>query len=129
MSDLVVVLLVEDEALLHMILEESLRDAGFEIVIAADGNKAVAELNQDAGRFHAVVTDIRLGDGPSGWDVARHARERAAEIPVVYMSADSAIEWTSKGVPKSIMIQKPFVMAQVVTAVATLLNSEHPKED
>ena len=41
------------------------------------------------------------------------------------MSGDSADQWPSKGVPKSVMISKPFVLAQVVTALATLLNEGH----
>jgi hypothetical protein len=38
------------------------------------------------------------------------------------MSGDSAPEWTSKGVPNSIMVAKPFAPAQIITAVSTLLN-------
>jgi hypothetical protein len=34
-----------------------------------------------------------------------------------------AVEWASKGVPNSIMLEKPFAPAQLVTAVANLLNS------
>ena len=35
----------------------------------------------------AIVTDIRLGHGPSGWEIARGAREQAPKIPVIYISA------------------------------------------
>jgi hypothetical protein len=43
-------------------------------------------------------------------------------IPVIYISGDSAADWSAEGVPESIMISKPFVMAQIITAVASLLN-------
>jgi FixJ family two-component response regulator len=69
-----------------------------------------------------LVTDIRLGTGPDGWDVARTARERNPELPIVYMTGDSAIAWPSHGVPKSILLQKPIAAAQLVTAISTLLN-------
>jgi hypothetical protein len=39
-----------------------------------------------------------------------------------YLSGDSAEDWTSKGVPHSIMLPKPFAPAQLVTAVSQLLN-------
>jgi hypothetical protein len=42
------------------------------------------------------------------------------------MSGDSAEEWASKGVPISIMLAKPFAPAQLVTAVAQLLNGCTP---
>ncbi len=43
-------------------------------------------------------------------------------MPVVYMSGDRSDDWASKGVPHSIMVAKPFAVAQVITAVVTLLN-------
>ena len=124
MSTIIILLLVEDEAGIRNILEEGLGDAGFELVVKDSGTSAIAELEADAGVFNVVMTDIRLGDGPSGWDVGRRARELVHGMPVVYMSGDSANEWASQGVPGSIMIEKPFVMAQVVTAIATLLNKD-----
>jgi CheY-like chemotaxis protein len=77
--------------------------------------------------FRAVVTDINLGrNRMDGWDVARHARENKPDMPVVYMTGDSADEWASKGVPNSILLTKPFAPAQLVTAVAQLLNAGPP---
>jgi len=43
-------------------------------------------------------------------------------MPVVDMSGDSASEWSSKGVPNSLMVAKPFAPTQVITAVSTLFN-------
>jgi hypothetical protein len=42
------------------------------------------------------------------------------------MSGDSAGDHTSQGVPDSIMVQKPFAAAQIVTAVSTLINKLPP---
>jgi DNA-binding response OmpR family regulator len=118
----ILLLLVEDEALIRMNLEEDLGDAGFTLVVAANGVEAMAELEADATRFRAVLTDIRFLPGPNGWEVARRARELVPHVPVVYMSGDSAHEWNSQGVPSSIMVAKPFVGAQIITAITTLLN-------
>jgi DNA-binding NtrC family response regulator len=121
-SPIQLLLLVEDDAILMLDAEETLKNAGFEPVTASSGAAALAALEVDAARFCAVVTDIRLGKGPSGWDVGHRARELVPAIPVVYMTADSAAEWSAHGVPHSILIQKPFVGAQLITAVTTLLN-------
>jgi DNA-binding response OmpR family regulator len=118
-----ILLLVEDEALILVDVEDGLTDAGFELVAAHDGNQALAALDADAQRFKAVVTDIQLGLGPDGWDVARHARELVPDMPVVYVSGGSTGDWSSKGVPDSVMIAKPFAMAQLITAVSTLINN------
>ena len=124
MSTKILLLLAEDEPLLHMILEEGLQEAGFEIVFAASGVAALNELEADAIRFRAVLTDIRLGAGPTGWDFGRRARELIADMPIVYMTGDSGYEWASKGVPNSILIRKPFVVPQIVMAISSLLNKD-----
>ncbi len=122
----VLLLVVENEAVVRLDLEDTLRDAGFSLVVAVRGDLAIAELEQNAARFGAVLTSIKLGPGPDGWDVARRARELVHGMPVIYMSSSTDGEWTSQGVPRSILIAKPFAAAQVVTAVATLLNQSTP---
>ena len=72
----------------------------------------------------ALVSDIRLGEGLSGWELARLAREESPNLPIVFISGDSAADHSAQGVPDSVMIQKPFVGAQLVTALANLLNSQ-----
>jgi DNA-binding response OmpR family regulator len=120
--------LVEDEELVQVMLHDAFTDAGFEVFTAGNGTKALAELEADVSRFNALVTDVRLGDGPSGWDVARRARELAPTMPVVYITGDSGHEWASNGVPNSVILAKPFAPAQIITAVATLLNeAQQPK--
>jgi len=69
------------------------------------------------------VTDVNLNDKLDGWEVARAARELDATMPVVYMTGTHTEDWASKGVPKSIMLAKPFAPAQLVTAIAQLLNA------
>jgi DNA-binding response OmpR family regulator len=115
--------LVEDDTLIRELLGASLTEAGFQVVEVGDGTKALAEFDAGATRFRAVITDIRLGAGPDGWAVARRARELVPNMPVVYMSGDSSQEWSSKGVPNSLMVAKPFAPAQIITAVSTLLNA------
>jgi hypothetical protein len=57
--------------------------------------------------------------GPKSPDLARQLNP---EIPIVYTTAGRAHEWPSSGVPSSLLVQKPFAPAQLVTAVSQLLN-------
>jgi DNA-binding response OmpR family regulator len=116
-----ILLLVDDDILLRDVLGTELADAGFEIVAANGGTQAFAELDAGATRFKAVITDINLGRGPDGWDIGRRARELVSDMPVVYISGDSGHEWSSRGVPDSVLIAKPFVPAQLVTALSMLI--------
>jgi DNA-binding response OmpR family regulator len=117
------ILLVEDEILIQEILLAEFDESGFEIVTVNDGNAAISELKADAGRFKAVITDIKLTEGPDGWEVARHAREHVPDMPIVYITGDSSHEWASKGVPDSVVLLKPFAPIQLTTAVSSLITA------
>lgn len=124
--ELPIILVVEDEQLIQNLIEEALSDGGFDSAVVASGEEAVALLKSQKGKYRALVTDIQIGGAMDGWEVAQHAREIEPDFPVVYMSGAVAAEWTSKGVPNSIMLAKPFAPAQLLTAIATLLNSATP---
>jgi DNA-binding response OmpR family regulator len=114
-------LVVEDEKRLRTVLEKGLVAAGFKVIMACDGVRAIAELNTRAGQFSAVITDIRLGKGPDGWEVGRHARELVPAMPVVYVTGDSAHAWPSMGVSGSVLLSKPYGFAQLIATISTLL--------
>ena len=76
--------------------------------------------------YKALVTDVSLKGSLSGWEAARQIREKDPAFPVVYMTGAAADEWASQGVPNSILLQKPFAPAQLVTAVSQLLNTGSP---
>jgi DNA-binding response OmpR family regulator len=116
------ILLVEDDQTLQAVLETALSDEGFEVVTADSGAAGMEALGGSESLFQAVITDIQLGKGPRGWDIGHRAREVTPGIPVIYMTGNSAHEWTVQGVPESVMLQKPFVIAQLVTALTSLLN-------
>jgi CheY-like chemotaxis protein len=129
LENLPVILVVEDDDDIQRIVEETLTEGGFETVIASSAEKAIELLDSSEGKFRALVTDINLGrDKLTGWEIARHAREINPDFPIVYMSGDSADDWASKGVPHSIMLAKPFAPAQLVTALANLLNAAPPAQ-
>lgn len=124
--ELPIILVVEDDLIIQSLVEDTLSDGGFDTAIAASGEEAVTLLKGHKGKYRALVTDINLKGRMDGWEVAQHAREIEPDFPVVYMSGAAAADWTSKGVPNSIMLAKPFAPAQLLTAVSNLLNSGTP---
>ncbi|TPJ49591.1 response regulator [Mesorhizobium sp. B2-6-4] len=118
------VLVAEDESIILLDVEHSLVEAGFEVMAVYSGNDAIAAFDRDPQHIAALLTDIRLRDGPTGWELARHMRSINPTLPVIYMSGDGAEDWSSLGVPNSLMITKPFVMAQIITGLANLLNAQ-----
>lgn len=122
------ILLAEDEALTALDLQDALEAAGYAVLHVFGGDDALAALNEQGAGLAGVVTDVRFGETVDGWEVGRKARELLPHIPIVYISGDSAHEHTSHGVPESIMLQKPFAPAQLVTAISVLLNAVPPPQ-
>ena len=117
-----VVLVIEDDQELQQILEDALRDGGFDPAIAGSGEEAVTLLRGFRSKYRALVTDIILLGRIDGWRVARVAREIDPTFPVVYVSGAAHDQWPVQGVPNSILLTKPFAPAQLVTAFSQLLN-------
>ena len=117
----VLLLVVEDEPLVLLGIQDALEAGGYTVLAAGNGEEAVQLLASRADEISGLITDIRLGSGPDGWQVARHAREVKPNMAIVYATGDSAHEWASHGVPKSLLMQKPYAAAQAVSAISTLL--------
>ena len=83
MTPALILLVVDDEVLIADMLDDALVEAGFAIVTANDGNEALAVLDDPAQAVGALITDINMGSTPDGWAVARHARQRQLDLPVV----------------------------------------------
>ena len=119
-------LVVEDEPLIALSIEDVLVEGGFAVVAVDSGVEALRILEAGETPIAGLVTDIRCGNGPDGWQLARRGRELNPNLPVVYISGDSAHEHRSRGLPESIMVPKPFAATQIVTAVSMLLNALPP---
>jgi DNA-binding response OmpR family regulator len=100
--------LVEDEPLVALAIQDTLEDAGYEVLLAADRHSGAAAIEENINTISGLITDIRLGTGPEGWLLARQARKCRAELPVLYVTADSGDDWSSQGVSGSSLLQKPF---------------------
>jgi DNA-binding NtrC family response regulator len=78
-------LIVEDERAIRLALSGLLRREGYEVEQADDGAEALRRLAAEP--FDLVLTDLALGEGPSGMDVLRAAQRDQPETPVVMITA------------------------------------------
>ena len=127
MDESLSVLVVDDDVSIQNVVEEILRDGGFEPEAVSTGEEAIALLN--AHRFRAVIIDISFGrDRVKGWSVARRARAFNPALPIIYVTGGNTDEWAIQGAPNSILITKPFPAAQLLIAVSQLLTAGAPTQ-
>jgi CheY-like chemotaxis protein len=69
---------VEDDPLVRELVVEALREEGYEIIHAANGEQALAWCKRYIA--DVLVADIRLPGGVDGWQIAERCRERDPEL-------------------------------------------------
>jgi DNA-binding NtrC family response regulator len=119
------VLVVEDEAGIRLALSGLLKREGYEVIQCERGADALAQLG--AGAFDFVLTDLALGEGPSGLDVLRFAKERQPETPIVMITAHGsekiAVEAMKLGAED--YVPKPFDNDEIRLVVRRALERTH----
>ena len=83
------VLVVDDDEHLGRALQRVLTVAGFEVVIANDGNAAVQTVMERG--FDVILTDIHM-PGMSGVDLLTVVRAYDLDVPVILMTGEPTIE-------------------------------------
>lgn len=123
------VLIVEDEPLTCLALEALLQDANFVASTALSDARAYAALSETA--FDALIVDVNLGEGTTGYDVARFARRLNPALPVLYLSGGSPDWVTAFGVKGSEFMAKPFEEQELLATLNRLLGraDEGPPND
>jgi two-component system, OmpR family, response regulator len=108
-----VVLVVEDEWLISDMIATSLRDAGYLALEIATGDAAISLLTQ-GGHFDILLTDINLGAGANGWDVAEAFRAAHPHRPIIYVSGNPID--LGRRIPHSHFFQKPYKPEDILSA-------------
>jgi DNA-binding response OmpR family regulator len=114
------ILLVEDDPFIRELLLETLLDAKFEVIEAGDGEEAVAMLERNG--FALLLTDVHLPGRFSGVDVARHARARQPELPVVFATGrPEVLSGFGRLGEREVCLVKPFAPSEALQIVKRML--------
>ena len=71
---------------LSRMLDELLQEEGLDVWSVPDDLSAYQVLSQEAKRFSVLLTDVNLGSGSDGFDIARRARGLNSGIQVIFIS-------------------------------------------
>ena len=75
------ILLVDDDQRLATLAATMLRSDGHMTVTTNSGEAALERLARES--FDLVISDVSMGDGMNGWELAAEVRRRSAAIPIV----------------------------------------------
>jgi DNA-binding NtrC family response regulator len=121
-------LLVDDEESLRSVVAERLRDSGYEVTEAPDGEAAIKAL--DGFAFDVVVSDLRL-PGVDGREVLETALTRYPGIVAIvvtgYGTVKDAVDMTKLGVAD--FIAKPFQFDELMHVLNSALEQRRLKSE
>jgi two-component system OmpR family response regulator len=114
------ILLVEDDAVLHEVIQRSLEDAGSHV----DSAWTLAEARHlwQVQPFDAVLLDLNLPDG-SGVAALREARSRGDRTPVLVLTARNRIDERIAGLDAGAddYLGKPFELGELAARLRALV--------
>jgi DNA-binding response OmpR family regulator len=115
------ILVVEDDHRVGAVLEQGLREEGYQVDRALDGDQAIAR-GSDAD-YQLVLLDFML-PGASGPEVARALRQAGRRMPILMLTARDAPEDLrhARECGVNAVMGKPFRFAELMDRVQALLD-------
>jgi putative two-component system response regulator len=114
------ILVIDDEAIIRMLVVEILETVGHTVVDADSAERALDLL--DGGDFDLVVSDVIM-PGLSGLELLQRVQAQRASLPVVLMTGAGTYETLSQALTRGAagLVTKPFAHADLQSAVADAL--------
>ena len=114
------ILVIDDEAVVRMLVAEILETAGHDVLVAESAEHALTLF--EAGELELVVSDVVM-PGLSGLELLETVRERRASLPVILITGAGTYETLSEALTRGAagLVTKPFSHAELQLAVAEAL--------
>lgn len=119
------ILVIEDEDILRSAVSKMLRNRGYSIFEANDGQKAIATVRDFKDDLDLILLDVTLPGGISSREVVEEAQRTRAGLKIILTSAyrkeDITPAFAGSGI--EYFIRKPFVIADLVSLVQSVLTA------
>lgn len=122
------VLIVEDERTLSMIISDTLKDEGFDVTQAYDGNQGLS--NYRINHPDVIIADVMMPN-MDGFEMVKQIRKMDKSTPVLFLTARSSIEDLVAGfkLGANDYLKKPFKMQELIIRVKALVNKAMQEEE
>jgi two-component system, OmpR family, response regulator MprA len=121
------ILVVDDDRAVREAVGRALRQEGYEVDAAGNGDQALQQMEERAP--DAVVLDV-LMPPPNGLAVARSLRQAGDRTPILMLTARDAVEDRVEGLDAGAddYLVKPFALAELLARVRALLRRTADEE-
>lgn len=115
------IMLVEDEDAVRVFSARALRNKGYQVLEAKNGEAALQQLGTDGNRIDLLITDVVMPqmDGPT---LARHVRQMRPDMRVIFISGYAEDRLGEiDGVEVAHFLPKPFSLKQLASKVKEVI--------
>ena len=115
------ILLVEDEDAVRVFSARALRNKGYQVLEAKNGEAALQQIGPDGTGIDLLITDVVMPqmDGPT---LARHVRQKRADMRVIFISGYAEDRLGDiDGVEVAHFLPKPFSLKQLASKVKEVM--------
>ncbi len=114
------ILFVEDEEDLTLIVADTLRGEGYEVVTAVDGEDGLEKFKTEAADI--VVADVMMPK-MDGFTMAKQIRKLSPTVPLLFLTAKSTIDDVEQGfeIGANDYLKKPFELRELIVRIKALL--------
>lgn len=120
-KDTPTILIVEDEVLIRMSISDYLRDCGYRVIEAGDGDEALAVLKTDT-HIDVVFSDVQMPGEANGFGVAQWVRRERPGVQVILTSGiTDAARQAGALCEDGPLLDKPYDPADVLRRIKRLL--------
>mgnify|MGYP000696452732 FL=1 len=114
------ILFVEDEADLTLIVADTLKEQGYEVVTASNGIQGLERFKSDGADI--IVADVMM-PGMDGFNMAREIRKLYPDVPLLFLTAKSTIDDIEEGfeIGANDYLKKPFELRELIIRIKALL--------
>lgn len=114
------ILFVEDEEDLSLIVADTLRGQGYEVITAPDGIAGLDRFKSEGADI--VVADVMMPN-MDGFSMAKEIRKSSPTVPLLFLTAKSTIDDIEEGfeIGANDYLKKPFELRELIVRIKALL--------